>query len=104
MGLHTPTILGVNSYLSCFYERGAIKDPAHTGTSKRVSQAINRKPIRKVLPNYANVNAIIQSHALSVGARSHYATTNGGRPVIFGQAGDLGLYDLRVSRSPGTGV
>ena len=34
-----PTILGGNSYLSWFYDRGAIKDPAHTGTSKGLSPA-----------------------------------------------------------------
>ena len=39
------------SYLSWFYDRGAIKDPVHTG----LSQAINRGPIRKFLPKYANV-------------------------------------------------
>ena len=40
VGLHTPTILGGNSYLSWFYDRRAIKDPLHTGTSKGLSQAI----------------------------------------------------------------
>ena len=79
MGLYTPTILGVNSYLSWFYDRGAIKDPAHTGTSKGLSQAINRGPIRKFLPKYANVYVTIQSHALSAGVRPHYVTANGVR-------------------------
>ena len=37
VGLHTPTILGGNSHLSWFYDRGAIKDPEHAGTSKRIS-------------------------------------------------------------------
>ena len=55
---------------------GAIKDPAHTGTSKGVSQAIKRGPIRKFLPNYANVYVTIQSHALSAGVRFHYVTAN----------------------------
>ena len=68
MGLYTPTILGGNSYLSWFYDRGAIKDPAHTGTSKGLSQAINREPIRKFLTKYANVSVTIQSHGLSAGA------------------------------------
>ena len=58
MGLYTPTILGGNSYLSWFYDRGAITDTAHTGTSKGLSQAINRGPIRKFLPKYANVYVI----------------------------------------------
>ena len=79
MGLYTPTILGWNSYLSWFYDRGAIKDPAHTGTSKRLSQAMNRGPIRKFLPKYANVYVTIQSHALSAGAQTHYVTANGVR-------------------------
>ena len=77
MGLYTPTILGGNSYLSQCYDRGAIKDPAYTGTSKRLSQAINRGPIRKFLPEYANVHVATQSHGLSAGARTHYVTTNG---------------------------
>ena len=79
MGLYTPTILGGNSYLSWFYDRGAKKDPAHTGTSKGLSQAINRGPIRKSLPKYANVNVTIQSHGLSAGAQTHYVTANGVR-------------------------
>ena len=77
MGLYTPTILGGNSYLSSFYDRGAIKDPAHTGTSKGLPQAIDRGPIRKFLPKYANVYVTIQSHCLSAGARTHYVTANG---------------------------
>ena len=79
MGLYTPTILGGNSYPSWFYDRGAIKDPAHTGTSKGLSQAINRVPIRKFLPKYANVYVTIQSHGLSAGVRTHYVTVNGVR-------------------------
>ena len=79
MGLYTPTILGGNSYLSWFYDRGAIQDQAHTGTSKGLSQAINRGPIRKFLPKYANVYVTIQSHGLSAGARTHYVTANGVR-------------------------
>ena len=79
MGLYTPTILGGNSYLSWFYDRGAIKDPAHTGTSEGLSQAINRGPIRKFLPKYANVYVTIQSHGLSAGARTHYVTADGVR-------------------------
>ena len=82
VGLYTPTILGGNSYLSWFYDRGAIKDPAHTGTSKGLSQAINRGPIRKFLPTYANVT--IQSHALSTGVRAHYVTANGVRDGLWG--------------------
>ena len=76
MGLHNPTLLGGNSHLSWFYDRGAIKDPAHTGTSKGIAQAIKRGPIRKFLPNYANVYVTIQSHALSAGVRPHYVTAN----------------------------
>ena len=79
MGLYTPTILGGNSYLSWFYDRGAIKDPAHTGTSKGLSQALNRGPIRKFLPKYANVYVTIQSHGLSAGVRTHYVTAYGVR-------------------------
>ena len=62
-----------------FYDRGAIKDPAHTGTSKGLSQAIDRGPIIKFLPKYANVYVTIQSHGLSAGARTHYVTANGVR-------------------------
>ena len=76
MGLYTPTILGGNSYLSWFYDRGAIKDPGHTGTSKGLSQVINRGPIRKSLPKYANVCVTIQSHGLSAGAQTHYVNVN----------------------------
>ena len=79
MGLYTPTILGENSYLSWFYGRGAIKDSAHAGTSKGLSQAINRGPIRKFLPKYANVYVTIQSHGLSAGVWNHYVTANGVR-------------------------
>ena len=79
MGLYIPTILGGNSYLSWFYDRGAIKDPAHKGTSKGLSQAIKMGPIRKFLPNYANVYETIQSHGLSAGVRTHYVTANGVR-------------------------
>ena len=76
MGLYTPTILGGNSYLSWFYDRGAIKDQAHTGTSKGLSQAVNRGPNRKFLPNYANVYVTIQSYGLSAGVQTHYVTAN----------------------------
>ena len=79
MGLYTPTILGGNSYLSWFYDRGAIKDPAHTGTSKRPPQTINSGPIRKFQPKYANVYVTIQSHGLSAGAQTHYVTAYGVR-------------------------
>ena len=58
---------------------GAIKDPAHTGTSNGLSQAINRGPISKFLPKYANVYVTIQSHGLSASARTHYVTANGVR-------------------------
>ena len=84
MGLYTPTILGGNSYLSWFYDRGAIKDPTHTGTSKGLSQAINREPIRKFLPKYANVYVTIQSHGLSAGTRTHYVFANGVRNRLSG--------------------
>ena len=77
MGLYIPTIVGGNSYLSWFYDRGAIEDRAHTGTSKGLSQAINRGPIRKLQPKYANVYVTIQSYALSAGVRTHYVTANG---------------------------
>ena len=58
---------------------GQIKDPAHTGTSKGLSQAMNRGPIRKCLPKYANVYVTVQSHDLSAGAKTHYVTANGVR-------------------------
>ena len=77
MGLYTPAILGGNSYLSWFYDRGAIKEQVHTGTCKGLSQAIkNRGPIRKFLPMYANVYVTIQSHGHSTGVRTHYVTAN----------------------------
>ena len=79
VGLFTPTFLGGNSYLSWLYDRGAIKDSAHTGTNTGLSQAINRGPIRKFLPKYANVYVTIQNHGLSAGARTHYVTANGVR-------------------------
>ena len=79
VGLYTPTILGGNSYLSWFYDRGAIKERTHTGTSKGLSEAINRGPIKKFLPKYANVYVTIQSHGLSAGVRTHYVTANGVR-------------------------
>ena len=79
VGLYTPTILGGNSYLCWFYDRGAIKDPAHIETSKGLSQATNRGPIRKFLPKYANVYVTIQSHGLSKGAQTHYVIANGVR-------------------------
>ena len=79
VGLYTPTILGGNSYLSWFHDRGAIIDPAHTGTSKGLSQAINRGPIRKFLPKYANVYVAIQSHGLNAREWPHYVTANGVR-------------------------
>ena len=56
-----------------------MKDQAYTGTSKGLSQVINRGPIRKFLPKYANVNVTIQSHGLSAGVRTHYVTANGVR-------------------------
>ena len=83
VGLYTPTILGRNFYLSWFYDRRAIKDPAHTGTSKGLSQAINRGPIRKFLPKYANVYVTIQSHGLNAGVWTHYVTANGVRNGLW---------------------
>ena len=56
-----------------------MKDQADTGTSKGLSQAINRRPMRKFLPKYAHVYVTIQSHGLSAGARTHYVTANGDR-------------------------
>ena len=77
VGLYTPTILGGNSCLSWLYDRGAIKDPSHTGTSKGLSQARNSGPIRKFLPTYANVYVTIQSHGLNTCARTHYVMLMG---------------------------
>ena len=87
MGLYTPIILGGNSYLSWFYDRGALKDQANTGTSKGLPQAINRGPIRKFQPKYANVYVIIQSHGLSADVRTHYVTANGVRNGLGGSEG-----------------
>ena len=82
MGLYTPTISSENSYLSWFNDEGAIKDRAHTGTSKGLSQVINRGPIRKFQPKYANVYVTIQSHGLSAGVHTHYVTANGVRDEL----------------------
>ena len=69
---------------------GAIKDPAHTGTKGYpTSKAIDRGPIKKFLPKYANVYVTIQSHGLSAGARTHYVTANGVRNGL-GAAGPGG--------------
>ena len=65
------------------WQGGAIKDPPHTGTSKGLSQAINRGRIRKFLPKYANVYITIQSHGLSAGAQTHYVTANGVRNGLW---------------------
>ena len=73
VGLYSPTILYGNSYLSWFYYRGAIKDTAHTRPSKGLYQAINRGPIRKFLPKYANVYVTIQSHGLSAVSTAVYS-------------------------------
>ena len=67
------------SYISWFYDRGAIKDPALIGNSKGLFKAINRGPIRKFLTKYANVYVTIHSHGLSAGARTQYVTANGVR-------------------------
>ena len=99
MGLYTPASLGGNSYLSWFYDRGAIKDLAHTGTSKGIAQAIKRGPIRKFLPNYANDYVTIQSLALNAGVRTHYVTANGVRNGLRGSS-RLWLRPL----SPGAGL
>ena len=53
-----------------------MKDPPHTGTSKGQSQALNRGPVRKFRPKYANVYVAIQSHGLTAGAGTHYVTAN----------------------------
>ena len=79
MGLYTPTILGGNSYLSWLYDRGPIKDRAHTGTSKGLSQVINSGQIITFLPKYANVYVTVQSHGLSAGVQTHYVTAIGVR-------------------------
>ena len=76
VGLYNPTILGGNFYLSWFNDRGAMKDPPHTGTSKGQSQALNRGPVITFLPKYANVYVTIQSHGPNAGARTHYVTAN----------------------------
>ena len=65
VGLYTPTILGGNSHLSLFYDRGAIKDLAHTGTRKGLSQVINRGPIRKFLPKCANITPLSSGYNIS---------------------------------------
>ena len=72
---------------------GGVKDPAHTGTSRGVSQAISRRPIRKFLTKYANVYVTIQSHALSAGPQSHYEIANG---VRNGLVGSVYMYSLSM--------
>ena len=102
MGLYTPTILGGNSYLSWFYDRGAIKDPAHTGTSKWLSQAINGGPIP------AKVCKCLCNHSepwSQCRCRNHYVTANGVRNglevvvvvVLGGAVGPSGAGGVRVS-------
>ena len=76
VGLYTSTMIGGISYLSWFYDRRAIKDPAHTGTSKGLSQAINRGPIRKYPPNYANVYKCNHSEPWSQCRCTHCVTAN----------------------------
>ena len=100
------------AYLSWFYDKGAIKDPAHTGISKGLSQVVNRGPIRKFLPKYANVYVTIQRHRLSAGAWTHYVTANGvrnGLPALphpraimgtFTRTASEGHQDKRGERSP----
>ena len=61
-----------------------MKDPAHTGTNKELSQAINRGPIRKIPAKVCKcINVAIQSHSLSAGARAHYVTANGVRNGLY---------------------
>ena len=99
MGLYTSTILGGNFYLSWFYDRGAIKKQAHTGTSKGLSKAINKGQIRKFLPWYANVYVTIQSHGLSAGARTHYVTANGVRNRLRAIRSDCPNSGYEIRRS-----
>ena len=56
-----------------------------------ISQAINRGPIRKTLPKYANVYVTIQGHGLSAGAQIHYVTVNGVRDGLTLWGSGLGL-------------
>ena len=105
VGLYTPTILGGNSHLSWSNDRGAIKDPAHTGTSKGLSQATNRGPIRKFLPKYANVYVTFQRHCLSAGVRTHKVTANGVRnrlPAPRTLTSCIDLYFVYCSTLKGT--
>ena len=78
MELHTPTILGGNSYVSWFYDRGGGggKKRSITHRSKGISQPMNSGPMKKFLPKHANVHVTIQSHGHSPGARTHYAIAN----------------------------
>ena len=72
-----------------------MKDPAPTGTSSGLSQAINRGQITKHLPYYANIYVTIQSHGLSAGARPHYTTANEARNgLIEGQQGSVSFIFL----------
>ena len=82
VGLHTPPILGGNSYLSCFFMTAGARSSTHRNQQRDISHSINRRPIRKCLPNNANVYATIQSHGLS--ARSNAVRNGLGRPVIGG--------------------
>ena len=75
-----------------------IKDPAHTATSKGLSQAMNRGPVRKFLLKYANVYVTIQSHALSAGVRFHYVTANGVRDGLENVSTRVDGYSMVASR------
>ena len=45
VGLYTPTILGWDSYIHWFFDKRLINDPAHSGSSGGVAQAIDSWPI-----------------------------------------------------------
>ena len=86
--------------ISWFYDRGVIKDQAHTGTSKGLSQTINRGLIREFLPKNANVDVTIQSHGLSAGARTHYVTANGVRNGLLHVEQSADHVNMMIGQDP----
>ena len=86
--------------LAGFMTGGAIKGPPHTGTSEGLSQALNRRPIRKFLSNYVNAYVTIQSHGFSAGARTHYVPANGVRNGLFGPQHTVTALTERVHSGP----
>ena len=77
-----------------------MQDHAHTGTSKGLSHATNRGPIRKFLPQYANVYITIQSHGLSAGVRTHYVTADKVRNELLQLQWAMVMHGQRSNQFP----